>query len=271
MRIFVCEFLTGGGMRAEPLPGEAVAEALLLRTVLVHDLESVPGLSVTVAQDDRLGAGDGIMAAVGEGVDPRAAWRALSADADLVWPLSRDASRTAALVGAFRACGRRVIGHRAEALELLSAPDRLTAALTAAGIPADPNARGDALSLSVLARSDGLAVLALHHRHLAPDGRLAAMTIGAAAERSGPFASLALSVVRAVPGLSGLFDIDICRTPDGPCVTAISPGLALSYVGLHKSLGVNPVAFLPDFIRNGRPPQMPHLPQPVAIELKLRA
>ncbi len=56
MRIFLCEFLTSGGLRHQEIAPDQVALAMLLRDALVRDLEAVPGVTVTLAYDDRLPA-----------------------------------------------------------------------------------------------------------------------------------------------------------------------------------------------------------------------
>ncbi|MGU3497119.1 hypothetical protein ACLBXM_24015 [Xanthobacteraceae bacterium A53D] len=276
MRVFLCEFLTSGGLRDAPLPADAVAEALLLRSALAQDLEAVPGITALLAHDDRLPAPEELSTPVAEGADPMAVWQGVARGAQVVWPVALDPARLPDLMAGFRAEPQdaantpRIIGGTAEALAILTDRCRLSRVLAAAGMMLADEGAGAPASLSVLARPDGLTLLTLNLHHLAPDGRLASITVGAQPDGDGRLAAFANAVVRAVPGLSGIFDIEVALRADGMSVTGITPGPALSYAGLHRSRGVNPLAFLPQFIREGRLPAVPHLPPPVAIELRLR-
>ncbi|WP_029002604.1 ATP-grasp domain-containing protein [Azorhizobium doebereinerae] len=271
MRVFLCEFLTSGGLRGQPLPADAVAEALLLRDALAADLEAVPGVTVVLAFDDRLATPVGLSTPVAEGADPWTIWRDLAREAHLVWPVSQDPARLPALLDGLRAAAAHVIGGSAEALAVATTPERLAQALAGGRIPrATPGAGGTPASLSVLARPDGVTLLAVNIRHLSDDGRLLGFTVGARPDAEGTLQALAAAVVKAVPGLSGIFDIDVMLRPEGAAVTTVQPGPTLSYAGLHRARGINPAAFLPELIREGCPPRVPHLPPPVAVEVRLR-
>jgi len=75
---------------------------------------------------------------------------------------------------------------------------------------------------------------------------------------------------RSGAGLSGIIGIDLILTKEGPVVVEVNPRVTTAYAGLHASLGINPAAFLPELIRDGRPPTLPHLPRPSPVEVKIR-
>ena len=44
MRVLVCEFVTGGGMRGELLPASLAREGAMMRDALLRDLAELPGV-----------------------------------------------------------------------------------------------------------------------------------------------------------------------------------------------------------------------------------
>jgi len=73
----------------------------------------------------------------------------------------------------------------------------------------------------------------------------------------------------AFPGLHGIVGLDYIVTKDGPVVVEVNPRLTTSYAGLRRSLGINPIAFVAEFIRDGAIPDLPHMPMPVPVEVRL--
>lgn len=118
----------------------------------------------------------------------------------------------------------------------------------------EPFVEGEAMSLSVLcggpARAHGAELLSINRQRieLQPDGRLhdAGVSIGHLATddtqdpRVAGLRSLALAVVRAVPGLRGFVGIDVVWHPQrGPVVIEVNPRVTCAYVGLSARLGRN--------------------------------
>ncbi|GGF62192.1 hypothetical protein GCM10007301_22440 [Azorhizobium oxalatiphilum] len=271
MRVFLCEYLTAGGFRAAPLEALApdrVRQALLLRDALARDLEAIPGVTVVLAHDDRLPAPETLSTAVPDGTDPWVIWTELARQANVVWPVALEPARLATMASSFRHLTPHVIAPSADALALTADPLRLSSLLARAGVPV-ADTRGAPASLSVLARPDGTTLLGVNIPDLAADGSARAITVGARPDTNGALAALAAAVVEAVPGLLGLVDIHIRLQPGAATVTGIQPGPGLAYAGLHRSRGINPLAFLPALIREGRPPRMPHLPPPQPVTVCL--
>ncbi|OZA77160.1 MAG: hypothetical protein B7X76_10630, partial [Azorhizobium sp. 39-67-5] len=157
--------------------------------------------------------------------------------------------------------------------------DALRAAhLPPAGLIVQPYVAGVAASLTVLCRPDGVTLLTANLQEIAEqkiaedEGRLSltGLTVGCLPDADGNFAALARAVVAAMPGLSGIIGMDLIVTEEGPVVVEVNPRITTSYAGLHASLGINPAAFLPELIRDGRPPAVPHLPMAVPVQVKVR-
>jgi tyramine---L-glutamate ligase len=90
--------------------------------------------------------------------------------------------------------------------------------------------------------------------------------VGGAEARRAVFEPLALDIVRALPGLWGLVGVDLIDRPEGPLVLEVNPRLTTSYVGLARSLGLNPAALV--LALQERPLaalRRPLAPRPVAI------
>ncbi|MFG1395433.1 ATP-grasp domain-containing protein [Roseixanthobacter pseudopolyaromaticivorans] len=325
MRVFVCEFVTSGGLRDKALPQTLLPEGTLMRDAMVSDLENIPGVQVVLCHDDRLAPPRADSVPVAEGEDPWAVWARLAGTAHVVWPVAPETdgllerlvalARTgAARVIASEAAALRIAGRKSLTAQHLAAagiphiptyalaamPDTLAAPLVTkpddgagatqthiwrsldalraaqlppAGLIVQPYVAGVAASLTVLCRPDGVTLLTANLQELAEDeGRLSltGLTVGCLPDADGKFAALARAVVAAIPGLSGIIGIDLIMTEDGPVVVEVNPRITTSYAGLHASLGINPAAFLPELIRDGRPPAVPHLPMAVPVEVKVR-
>lgn len=321
MRVFICEFVTSGGLRDKPLPELAVAEGRLIRDAIVTDLQELPGISVVLAYDDRLPAPNEDAVPVRKGVDPWICWSSLAHDADVVWPIAPEAGGLLGrLARLMREGGARLIASSPEAIAIASNRLALARCLAEHGIPHVPTFPIDALpdglegdlvtrpeggngwsaarawpnraalprsgglvvqpfvngtlaSLSVLVRPDGVTLLSanrLNVTHLVGVFTFEGAIVGGIPDEDGRLADLARRVAQAIPGLSGLICIDVILTPQGPLVAELNPRVTTSYAGLHAALGVNPLAFLPELIREGRPPSLPRLPRPTPVEVKIR-
>jgi tyramine---L-glutamate ligase len=87
VRIFVYEFVTGGGLSGQNLPQSLAREADLMLRSLIEDLAELPGIQVLASRDPRLPALPGIeviVAAPEE--DPFALFERGLAAADAAWP-----------------------------------------------------------------------------------------------------------------------------------------------------------------------------------------
>ncbi len=321
MRVFVCEFVTAGGLRDKPLPEDLLPEGTLMRDAVLSDVTAIPGLHPLLAGDDRLPPAALPAEAIPDGADPWAIWARLCAESHVVWPIAPETDGLLArMVEMAGASGARVIGCTLEAIATASsklktairleahglpaiptfpataAPRRLTgrrltkpdqgagavetrvwdagaATPTDAGLVVQPFMEGTPASLTVLCRPDGTRLLAANLQHVSvAEGRLSlkGLTVGGISDTDGRLAALAEAVVAAFPGLSGIIGIDILLTEAGPVVVEVNPRVTTAYAGLHAALGVNPAAFLPELIRDGVPPSLPHLPKAQPVEVRVR-
>ncbi len=134
MRVFVCEFVTGGGLSGAPLPDGLRREGDMMLRALVKDLSELPDVEIVLTRDDRL-ADPGLpgeLRWIGAGGNPWAAWGHHICNVDAVWPIAPETGgileRLSRLVVD---AGRRLIGSPPDAVRL-SASKRLMAAHLAA-------------------------------------------------------------------------------------------------------------------------------------------
>ena len=136
MRVFMCEFVTGGGLRGEELPDSLAREGALMRDALARDLREL-GVEVCATFDDRARSVEGAEnVPVREGDDPWPLWFELSRAADAVFPIAPETREVVERFARLREVSEvRLIGPDAEAVRV-AASKRLTAdRLRAAGVP----------------------------------------------------------------------------------------------------------------------------------------
>jgi len=141
LKIFVCEFITGGGLYREPLPPSLVREGDMMLQALLADLRDVPGAEVTTTRDARLPPLSPAVSAISivPSDDVWQRWEASIAAADAVWPIAPESG------GVLERLSRLVIKH--DKILLNSTPDAVAIAasktatahtLSAAGVATVP-------------------------------------------------------------------------------------------------------------------------------------
>ena len=140
MKIFVCEYVTGGGMVGRPLPARLTREADLMVRALLTDLSVVPGVELLSSRDPRLPPVPGIATIVPQTGESFLACYHRGLDlTDAAWPTAPEAD--GALLQLARATserGRLLLGCRAEAIELATSKRATVGLLECAGISAVP-------------------------------------------------------------------------------------------------------------------------------------
>ncbi|MFK8252188.1 ATP-grasp domain-containing protein [Ancylobacter terrae] len=139
------------------------------------------------------------------------------------------------------------------------------------GVVVQPFRHGRPASLVMLCQSGRAHVLAASLQHMEViDDRFVfrGVTVGGLPIEP-DWRVLAERLLEALPGLHGLIGVDFLATADGAVVLEINPRLTTSYAGLRASLGINPLAFVAELIRDGTVPDIPHLPLPVPVEVWL--
>ncbi|RXF74625.1 ATP-grasp domain-containing protein [Hansschlegelia zhihuaiae] len=300
MRVFFCEFVTGGGLRGEDLPPSLAREGAMMRDALARDLADLSDVDLITTHDDRVAAPAGADShAIGKGCDAWALWAEIAASADVSWLVAPETGGALArLTGLVRSRCPVVVGPDDEAIRIGSSK-RLTAErLAGHGIPTPvtwrpddvpPDATGpfvtkpddgagceairitdrrpppgslppghivqrfvagEAASLTVLRAGARTRLLAVNRqRVVVKDGAFAfrGVSVGALGDPDGRLAALADDIVQAIPGLEGLFGVDVVLGPGGPSVIEVNPRLTTAYAGLLASLGRNPATLVPPF------------------------
>ncbi len=137
MRLFVYEYVTGGGLSGEPLRPGITHEADLMLQALLAELAAVPGISVITTRDPRLLplAVPAEVLTPGPDESPLALYdRGLEA-AEAVWPIAPESGGVLELLSA-RALSRArtLLGSRPDAVRLTASKRATIAHLEDAGI-----------------------------------------------------------------------------------------------------------------------------------------
>jgi len=86
LKVFVCEFVTGGGLYREPLPASLLREGELMRNAVLQDLSRIENLNVTVTCDVRVSIPLNVeCVSIEPGQDVWSIWQDCMQEADLVW------------------------------------------------------------------------------------------------------------------------------------------------------------------------------------------
>lgn len=132
-----------------------------------------------------------------------------------------------------------------------------------------PLVAGEAASLTLLCQNGRTHVLTANRQHIARGNgtlRFTGVTVGAFPVDEA-LRSFGEGIGAALPGLHGLVGVDYIATADGPVAVEVNPRLTTSYAGLRRSLAVNPLAFMSEFIRDGAVPDLPHLPPALPVDI----
>lgn len=87
MRLFVCETITGGGLRGQALPPALLRDGEAMFQALYRQLQSLPGLQLITTRDARLPALPGAIP-VNPGTDLTELWRRCLEEADAAWVIA---------------------------------------------------------------------------------------------------------------------------------------------------------------------------------------
>ena len=138
MRILVCEFVTGGGLRESDLPESLVREGDLMLQALVKDLMALPGLEIWTTRDDRLpGAPAGVKTTWIRG--GRSIWSTLEqllSSVEIFWPIAPESGGALErLCRLARETGCRSIASDPSTLALTASKVATTDHLAHCGLP----------------------------------------------------------------------------------------------------------------------------------------
>jgi predicted ATP-grasp superfamily ATP-dependent carboligase len=148
VRVFACEFVTGGGLAGRALPAELCREGDIMLRALVRDLADVRDIEVVTTRDRRLGSGVSHVTDtrhppevhwIDARDDPWLRWSGIIDACDAVWPVAPETGGTLErLTRLVEASGRRLLGSGSRAVELTASKRRTCETLAAHGVAVVP-------------------------------------------------------------------------------------------------------------------------------------
>jgi tyramine---L-glutamate ligase len=195
LRLFICEYITGGGLLGSSLPPGLAREGDMMLGALVKDAAALAGVDVVTTRDARLAppALPADCRMIGGDEVPWVVWQAMMQEADAVWPIAPETAGVLTRLSSLAiATGRPLIGSRPEAVDLAASKRATVERLTACGIAAVPTVPADAVLRDALPRGgDGWV--------LKPDDG-----VGAEATRLFRRRDDLMRALRAMPALRGM-------------------------------------------------------------------
>ena len=145
MKLFVCEFVTGGGLYREPLPASLAREGLLMRDALLRDLAALPGIELLLTCDPRVRLPlTGATLVIQDSDDAWQVWETAMRQADAVWLIAPESGgQLLHLTTLAERLGKVAISSSAAAVALTSSKYATCRHLLAAGISAVPTYKLD--------------------------------------------------------------------------------------------------------------------------------
>ncbi len=143
MRIFVCEYVTGGGLSGQPLPANLSREGDMMLTALVKDLASLDGVEIITTRDKRLPAlrAEAEVLTIDKPGEFWPRWTELIRSADAVWPIAPESGGVLSRVCELAVeAGRRLLASDPQSVRLTSSKLATARHLSKSGIPTVPTA-----------------------------------------------------------------------------------------------------------------------------------
>jgi predicted ATP-grasp superfamily ATP-dependent carboligase len=139
MRVFVFEYVTGGGLAGRPMVPGLAGEGDLMFTSLVRDLVEIPGVEVLTTRDARLEAPGfpvNVLWVKDRG-DLARCWEHGVYEADAVWPIAPETDGLLEdLCECVMAAGRILLNSRPEAVHIAASKMATARHLRSLGLPA---------------------------------------------------------------------------------------------------------------------------------------
>jgi predicted ATP-grasp superfamily ATP-dependent carboligase len=149
MKILVFEYVTGGGLGAEPLPPRLAREGGLMLEALVRDLAAIPEVRPVVLRDGRLPVPPGLeQAAEWVELAPASPWepvfRSHAASCAAVWPIAPETGGLLEnLCRIVAALNPALLSSPADTVRIAASKADTARRLAAAGVPVVPTALFD--------------------------------------------------------------------------------------------------------------------------------
>jgi tyramine---L-glutamate ligase len=139
--LFVCEFITGGGLAGADLPESLVREAILMRDALLSDLVTYADWSIVTTCDVRFPPFLNVKSIeIQQGADTWETWRLCMESADAVWVIAPESAGVLHQLAELAHASQAVwVGAGLNAIEIASNKYRMAQVLGDAKLPVIPS------------------------------------------------------------------------------------------------------------------------------------
>ena len=139
MNIFVCEFITAGGLNRADLPASFAREGMMMRDALMHDLRMLPNIKVLTTHDARLNPPSLDSVPISAQDDAWLVWQNMLKTCDAAFIIAPETSgHLADLVDLVNRCQVLNLGASLEAIKITSSKYQTSQQLAKAGINVVP-------------------------------------------------------------------------------------------------------------------------------------
>ncbi|HKK16412.1 MAG TPA: hypothetical protein VJ981_06865, partial [Gammaproteobacteria bacterium] len=139
MRIFVCEFITGGGWQDRELPASLAHEGEMMLTVLLDDLQDAGYRDLVCTRDGRLTALPHDIDTVIPAANAWDTWESIMRECDAAWIIAPETDAVLfRLVQLAEYCDCRIIGCSAGTVRMATSKQRTAGWLQKHHIPTEP-------------------------------------------------------------------------------------------------------------------------------------
>lgn len=148
MRIFVFEYITGGGYAEQPMVAELACEGDLMLNALIRELAAIPDVEVFTTRDGRLPAlgFDIEVRPVSSRAELQWVWSVALSEADAVWPIAPETEGVLELLSSWvEMAGRRLLTSRPDGVQIAASKLATSRRLSQRGVPVVPSWRPGAL------------------------------------------------------------------------------------------------------------------------------
>ena len=150
LRVFVCEYITGGGLFLEDLPASLLREGAMMTGALIRDLADLADVKLSASRDPRLDPADIVPPGVPPGApvqwcvptgadDVWPSWRRAMADADAIWPIAPETGGVLERLSAMAVehhC--TLLGSSPDAIHITTSKSTTAQILAECGVPVVP-------------------------------------------------------------------------------------------------------------------------------------
>ncbi len=318
MRLFICEFITGGGLQDKELPDGLVREGDMMLEAVLTDLLQTGITDIITTRDDRLDELSLPVKQIAINGDIYSSWQSCMDDADavlIIAPESEHVLFNLTLMAEQSACyllgsssgSVQISGSKLKTANLLHKNnitcietsaledktvhesqngwvikpddgvgaedcyfcadrdelDKLKASINTENFVIQEYVPGTPASLSMICHQGKARLLACNKQMFSFDldsltakGELRGLVVNGMLEKWDMFNTVAQNIAKADTGLWGYIGVDLIVTEAGAVVVEINPRLTTSYVGLRRSLSLNPAELIVSIWQNGVIPEV---------------